>query len=149
MGEMSVAWELLQHAVALYLKAFGLYLTVLIPLTVVYMVSKPNTRLNYYLWFFTTFFFILFLMGFIMPVLLFRPRTSINANIATWIFRKWSYVIGLTIEVRGSNVMKEELKNSGAIICCNHQSALDLFGEFINTNMCLFFSYVNFSFQFK
>lgn len=137
MSEASVVWQLLVHAFMLYFKAFGLFLTVLIPLTVLYMASKTGSRLNYCLWFFTTFFFILFLMGFIMPVFLLRPRNSDNANFATWVFRKWSYVIGLTIEVRKSNVLKE-LKNSGAVICCNHQSALDLFGECVTRDEVIY-----------
>lgn len=128
MEENSFLWSLFVQIFRLYFKAFGLYLTFLIPFTLLYMLTRKGSKLNYWLWFGTTFFFILFLMGFLMPIFLIRPRDPINANIATWILRKWSYVVGLTHEVRGSENLKE-LKGKGAIICCNHQSSLDLFGK--------------------
>lgn len=126
MSEAGVAWGLLQQAVKLYFYGFGLSLTILVPLAVLYMLTRTGSRLNYWLWFSTTFIFASLTMGLCIPFLMLRPRHPLNANWMVWIFRKWAYVVGLSIEMRGTNVLNA-IKGSGAIVCTNHQSALDLF----------------------
>lgn len=40
--------------------------------------------------------------------------------------RKCSYVMGITWEVRNSNVLQ---MNKGAVVCSNHQSAIDILSK--------------------
>ncbi|XP_063697482.1 1-acyl-sn-glycerol-3-phosphate acyltransferase beta-like [Culicoides brevitarsis] len=50
-----------------------------------------------------------------------------NARLAAWFIRKISYLTGVTWEIRGANIAGMD---QGTVICCNHQSDMDIFGQF-------------------
>lgn len=91
-----------------------------------YKCTPIGTKINYYLYHGVIWYTIVLATGILTPILMFRPRNVMNARLAAWFIRKASYIVGMTWELRGANIAGI---NEGAVICSNHQSANDIFGE--------------------
>lgn len=99
-----------------------LYLAILLA----YSCSRLGSKIHYLLWKFVILYPVLLLPGLFSPFFLLRPRSVMNARFTAWFVRKISYITKLTWELRGANIAGMD---QGAVICCNHQSAVDIFGK--------------------
>lgn len=116
----------LSWAIWLYAAYFVIFLSLLVPIMVLYMVTPAGTKFSRSLWFFMIPFTIAGVSGAMIPFFLLRPKHYQNMLVINWLLRKLSYIVGTTWEIRGANIASEE---RGAVICCNHQSSIDIFGN--------------------
>ncbi|EDW02920.1 1-acyl-sn-glycerol-3-phosphate acyltransferase alpha [Drosophila grimshawi] len=58
-----------------------------------------------------------------LPFMLLRPRDYRNGLVPSWLFVQICKLMGITMEVRGTENVKSE---HGSVVLMNHQSALDL-----------------------
>lgn len=117
---------LICRATWFYSYLFLLVLTLYIPILLAYSCSRLGTKVHYLLWKAVLLYPIILLPGLFVPIFLLRPRSVMNARFTAWFIRKLSYIANLTWELRGANIAGMD---QGAVICCNHQSAVDIFGE--------------------
>lgn len=112
---------------ALYYSYLFLFLSILyLGVILAYSYSRLGTKIHYLLWKFVILYPVLLLPGLFVPFFLIRPRSVMNARFTAWFIRKISYITKLTWELRGANIAGMD---QGAVICCNHQSAVDIFGK--------------------
>lgn len=107
--------------------------TIYIPMIFAYSCSRLGTKLHYYLWKLVVSYPILFLTGLLSPIFLLRPRSVMNARLTAWFLRKISFIVNTTWELRGANIAGLD---QGCVICCNHQSAVDIFGKRVLNYQC-------------
>lgn len=86
-----------------------------------------SSRVQYYTKMIAFFLVAMISSAICIPLMLPRPRDYRNALIPAWCVVKIGEIIGVSFEVQGKeNIKKEE----GGIVLINHQSAIDLMGEF-------------------
>ena len=69
-----------------------------------------------------------------IPIMLHRPKHWRNALIPAWCIGKVGELIGFSFEVQGiENIVKDQ----GSVVLVNHQSAIDLIGEYLNGLMII------------
>uniref|UniRef100_A0A336M0Y0 1-acylglycerol-3-phosphate O-acyltransferase n=1 Tax=Culicoides sonorensis TaxID=179676 RepID=A0A336M0Y0_CULSO len=107
-----------------YLYLILLFFTFYIPILLVYSCTRVGTKIHYLCWKLVILYAELFIVGLLIPFFLPRPRNVANAKFASWFIRKVSYILNMTWELRGANIAALDI---GAVICCNHQSAVDIF----------------------
>lgn len=100
--------------------------SLLLILTAAFKLTTTGTKLNFYLCAAILLFGFWLAPGLLLPILACRPRHWKNALVTAWLLRKLSYLVGFTWEIRG---VRNASEDTGAIICCNHQSELDTVGE--------------------
>ncbi|XP_063701629.1 1-acyl-sn-glycerol-3-phosphate acyltransferase beta-like [Culicoides brevitarsis] len=118
--------ELFSSILWYYLLAFVICFVLYIPIVVAYFKSRLGTRANYHLWKSVILYPVMILPGLFIPLFVMRPRNTMNVRFCSWFVRKVSYLTGLSFEVRGANIAAMD---QGAVICCNHQSAVDIYAQ--------------------
>lgn len=117
---------ILSYLIRFYLYSLLLFFAIYIPILLAYSCSRLGTKLHYLLWKFVISYPVLLFTGLLSPFFLLRPRNVMNARLTAWFLRKISYITNSTWELRGANIAGLD---QGAVICCNHQSAVDIFGK--------------------
>lgn len=126
MDLLQILLYLICRATWFYSYLFLLTVTLYIPIVLAYSCSRLGTKIHYLLWKLVILYPVLLLPGLFLPFLLVRPRSVMNARFTSWFLRKVSYITNTTWELRGANIAGMD---QGAVICCNHQSAVDIFGK--------------------
>lgn len=123
---MEIATWFLQWILLLYIAYLLIFIQILLIFTVALWFTKPGTRLNTLLCQGIVFGSLFLAPTLALPLVALRPRHPKNASILSWFIRKASYLAGFSYELRGTQHTKSQ---NGAVICANHQNALDLYGD--------------------
>lgn len=92
------------------------------------LLFSMSNRVQYYSKMFIFIISALVAAVFPIPIMLPRPKDWRNALIPAWCIVKVGEFIGLTFEIQGiENINREE----GSVVLINHQSAVDLIGEYL------------------
>lgn len=121
-----LTWLFIKYFLWIYGSFTVIYFVFMFTLAGLIKVSKPGTKSYTLFCRGIAFGGLFFAPTLAFPLVAIRPRHPKNASILSWFIRKASYLAGFTWELRGE---KHARHPEGAIICANHQDALDIFGD--------------------